>query len=387
MSDQLAHFISGDRACAVALGYDLEARFAQWDALRKRMARAVPAAFTRDEWAYLVTFLDRENLREPFAQSFGEPAPSGKVGALFRPRGPIAIWLPNNVSLLGPLTLILTSFAARPIRVKTGSRSNDLCSAFVAYALENLPPGELADWLRADVKIERFARDDERNKTFAAEAAVRIVFGSDAAATGIHSLPHPVSSIGITFADHRSEAWVEMAALDDARLSTLIRVFAIYGQAGCTSPRRVVVIDGTAEDCATLRRRMIALWREEVPMHIASQNILSNQLAATAGWDAQLAPHHAAVLGVGSFAQRETPGLMSLAIIPATAAEAAAALPTNIQTVGHCLSHADAPGWLALLARTTVKRWVPIARMHHFGAVWDGVNFWRQLFGETFIDP
>ena len=385
MSDHLVHFVRGDRACAVALGYALEARLAQWDALRKRMARGVPDAFTRDEWAYLVTFLDRTNLCEPFAQTFGEPAPSGKVGALFRPRGPIAIWLPNNVSLLGPLTLILTSFAARPIRVKTGSRSNDLCAAFVDYALENLPPGELTDWLRADVKIERFARDDERNKTLAAEAAVRIVFGSDAAATGIHSLPHPVSSIGITFADHRSEAWVEMAALNDAKLSTFIRVFAIYGQAGCTSPRRVVVIDGTREDCTALRERMIGLWREEVPMHVASQNILSAQLAAAAGWDAQMAPRHATVLGVGSFAQREMPGFMSLAIIPATAAEAAAALPENIQTVGHCLSHADAPGWLTLLSRTPVKRWVPIARMHHFGAVWDGVNFWRQLFEETFI--
>ena len=387
MSDHLVHFVQGDRACAVALGYALEARLAQWDALRKRMARGVPDAFTRDEWAYLVTFLDRSNLCEPFAQSFGEPAPSGKVGALFRPRGPIAIWLPNNVSLLGPLTLILTSFAARPIRVKTGSRSNDLCAAFVDYALENLPPGELADWLRTDVKIERFARDDERNKTLAAEAAVRIVFGSDAAATSIHALPHPVSSIGITFADHRSEAWVEMAALNDAKLSTFIRVFAIYGQAGCTSPRRVVVIDGTREDCTALRERMIGLWREEVPMHVASQNILSAQLAAAAGWDAQMAPRHATVLGVGSFAQREMPGFMSLAIIPATAAEAAAALPENIQTVGHCLSHADAPGWLTLLSRTPVKRWVPIARMHHFGAVWDGVNFWRQLFEETFIDP
>ena len=349
MFDRLAHFSRGDRACAVALDYDLEARFSQWDALRKRMARGVPDGFTRDEWAYLITFLDRSNLYEPFDQSFGKPAPVGKVCALFRPRGPIAIWLPNNVSLLGPLTLILASFAGRPIRMKTGSRSNDLCAAFLDYALNNLPPGELADWLGAEVTIERFDRNDQRNHSLAADAAVRIVFGSDAAAAAIHNLPHPVSSIGITFADHRSEAWVEMAALDDAKLLTLIRVFAIYGTAGCTSPRRLVVFDGTLGDCAALRERMIPLWREEVPMHIASQNILSNQLAAIGGWDAQLAPRHAAVLGVGSFAQREIPGGMSLAIIPATASEAATALPANIQTVGHCLRNADAPKWLSLL--------------------------------------
>ncbi len=386
MFDRLAHFSRGDRACTVALDYDLEARFSQWDALRKRMARGVPDGFSRDEWAYLVTFLDRSNLYEPFEQSFGKFEPVGKVGALFRPRGPIAIWLPNNVSLLGPLTLILASFAGRPMRVKTGSRSNDLCAAFLDYALKNLPPGELADWLGASVTIERFDRGDERNHSLAADAAVRIVFGSDAAATAIHSLPHPTTSIGITFADHRSEAWVEMSALDDAKLLTLIRVFAIYGNAGCTSPRRVVIIDGTLEDCVALRERMIALWREEVPMHVASQNILSQQLAAMEVWDAQLAPRHAAVLGVGSLAQRELPGAMSLAIVPATASEAAAALPNNIQTVGHCLRYADAPEWLSLLARTPVKRWVPIAQMHHFGPVWDGANFWRQLFEETLID-
>ncbi len=387
MSDHLAHFTREDRACAVALGYDLEMRFAQWDALRVRMARGVPEAFTRDEWAYLITFFDRANLQLPFTQSFGQLAPAGRVSALFRPRGPIAIWLPNNVSLLGPLTLILTSFAARPIRVKSGSRSDDLCAAFLDYAVENLPAGELADWLRAEVKVERFGREDERNQTFAAAAAVRIVFGSDAAASAVHALPHPVASVGITFADHRSEAWVELAALDDAHLRTLIRVFAIYGQAGCTSPRRVVIIDGTIADCIALRARMIELWREEAPMHVASQNILSYQLAAAAGWDAQLAPRHAAVLGVGTLAQDSMPGLMSLAIVAATATDAASSLPANIQTVGHCLRHAAAPEWLALLAQTPVKRWVPVAQMHHFGAVWDGVNFWQQLFEETLIQP
>jgi hypothetical protein len=381
MSEHLINF--GENV--VALSYDLDERLSQWDGLRLAMVRSVPAAFTRDEWAYLVTFLDHASLMQPFEQSFG-PLASGNASSLVRARGSIALWLPNNVSLLGPLVLILCSFTGAPIRVKAGSRSDDLCKAFVSCALEHLPQGELRDYLSKQVSIGQFDRNDERNRTMAAEASVRIAFGSDAATNAIHSLPHPVHSVGISFADHRSEAWVQMAALDDTSITTLIKVFSIYGQAGCTSPRRVVIIDGTAADCEALRAKMVALWpKQEVPMHIASQNILHCQLAAASGWDAQTAPRNAAVLGVGSLTNAEMTGLMSLAIVSATAQEAAAALPANIQTVGHCLADAGAVNWLSLIARTPIKRWVPAGQMHHFGAVWDGMNFWRQLFEETSI--
>lgn len=366
----------------MALSYDLDQRLAQWDQLRLRMVSSVPDEFTRDEWAYLITFLDRNSLMQPFSQSFGARG-DGIATALFRAHGPIAIWLPNNVSLLGPLVMLLCSFTGESIRIKAGSRSNDLCQAFVNYALEFLPQGELRDYLRERVVIDRFDRDDERNKTMAANASVRIVFGSDAATSAIHSYPHPVHSVGISFADHRSEAWVQMDALDDANIITLIKVFTIYGQAGCTSPQRVVIIDGNEADCKTLRAKMMALWpKQEVPMHIASQNVLHHQLAVVSGWDAVTAPRNAAVIGLGSLTADAMVGLMSLAIVSATAEEAANALPVNIQTIGHCLADANTAPWLSLIARTPVQRWVPVGQMHHFGAVWDGVNFWRQLFEE-----
>jgi hypothetical protein len=349
------------------------------------MVRGVPDEFTRDEWAYLAAFLDAANLSQPFAESFG-PRSLGEVTSLFRPRGPIAIWLPNNVSLLGPLVLILCSLTGAPIRVKAGSRSTDLCQAFVAYALANLAEGALRDYLRDRVRVERFDRADDRNREMAAGASVRIAFGSDAAVAAVHALPHPAHSLGVSFTDRRSEAWVEPRALDDDRIRTLIRVFSIYGQAGCTSPRRVVVLGGSRADCETLRARMLALWpKQEVPMHVASQNILHFQLARAAGWDVLRAPRNAAVLGVGSLTMPEMSGWMSLAIVPATADEAAACLPANIQTVGHCLADADSGSWLELVARTPIQRWVPVGRMHHFGAVWDGSNFWRQLFEEMAV--
>ena len=382
MSEHLVNF-GGN---LVALSYDLDTRLAQWEALRAKMVRGVPAEFTRDEWAYLAGFVAGEHLLGVFAESFGARA-SGKATSLFRARDPIAIWLPSNVSLLGPLVLVLASFAGVPIRVKAGSKSNDLCAAFVRHAVANLGDGELRDCLRDAVKIERFDRSDPGNAEMAAEASVRIAFGSDAAMTAIHSLPHPAGSIGISFGDHRSEAWVEQEALDDAAVATLLKVFAIYGQAGCTSPRRVVMLNGTRADCEALRARMLSLWagtmKSDAPMHIASLNIMHWQLNAASGWDALMATRNAAVLGVGAADQPEMSGLMSLAIVPATVQEALALLPHNIQTIGHCLR--DAAMLLPLLASSKVKRFVPVAQMHHFGPVWDGMNFWRQLFEQTAV--
>jgi len=55
-------------------------------------------------------------------------------------------------------------------------------------------------------------------------------------------------------------------------------------------------------------------------------------------------------------------------------------LPANIQTIGHVVKYPNDPKWLQMLERTHVLRWVPLGRMHHFGPVWDGQDFWRQLF-------
>jgi hypothetical protein len=365
------------------LEYDLAGRFAQWEALRARMVRAVPAEFTRDEWAYLVTFISRESLQSVFAHTFGLPS-SANPPSFFRPRGAVSIWLPNNVSLLGPLVLVLASFTGSPVRVKAGSRSDDLCAAFVQYAIEHLPDGELRDQLRGRVAIDRFDRHDPRNALMAADAAVRIAFGSDAAVSAVLALPHPTNSVGIAFGDHRSEAWVEPASVDDNLVATLIKVFAIYGQAGCTSPRRVVLIDGSRSDCLELCARIAAAWptvsRHDAPMHVASQNLLHSQLNAADGWEVCIAARHAAVLGVGQISRPEMSGLMSLGIVSGSVDEAIATLPANIQTIGTGLLQPD--NLRAKIAPTNVKRLVPLARMHHFGPIWDGQNFFRHLFEE-----
>ncbi len=390
-SAQLQYFRTPQGATVAALDFDLAERLQHWAELRLSMVRQVPAPFTRDEWAYLTLFLDRPNLEHPFRQSFGEMLhdADGLPAMLVRPRGMIAIWLPNTVSLLGPLTLILASLTGAPLWIKTGSRADDLTAAFVNYAVEHLPKGNLAEYLREHVQIEQFDRNSPRNAEMAAAAKVRVVFGSDSAVAAVHALPHPADSVAISFGDHVSEAWVELAALSDEHLMTLIKVFAIYGRAGCTSPRRVVVLDGTPADAGALRQRLVNLWskvvRQEVPMHVASGNILHRQLALAQGWQASTAPRQAAVLVSGPSGLPEPTGLMTLAIMAANLDQTVATLPVNIQTVGHCIRHPDDPMWWRGLVATPVKRFVPLAAMHHFGPVWDGANFWRQLFEEVVL--
>ncbi len=217
----------------------------------------------------------------------------------------------------------------------------------------------------------------------AAHAAVRIVFGSDEAASAIHSLPHPVESSGISFSDRRSEAWLELDCCSDDVLRDLIKVFAIYGQAGCTSPSRVILLNASRDEALKVRDRLAALWPvvlRRPSMNIASDNVRAWQLARAAGWDSVLVGENRGVLSVGEYTLKTFSNLMEMRIIPASLEEAQGQLPKNIQTIGHAVTNPAAAEWMELLSGTNVVRFVPLRTMHHFETLWDGSDFWQQLF-------
>jgi hypothetical protein len=380
-------FVSAGRRTLALLPFDLDAVLADWASLRPRMAREKPAAFTRDEWAYLISFLDRGNLESAFAGAFGEPEAAesaGPVHAVARPGGPVALWLPNNVSLLGALTLVLLSLTGNPLWIKAGSRGDDLTRDFLLYALEKLPAGALRDHMTSSVRAEVFPRGDARNAEWAARAQTRIVFGTDAAAEAVHALPHPVGSVGFSFAHRESEAWIEAAAADDALLETLLRVFAVYGQAACTSPSRVVLLDGSEGEARALRDRLLALWPRLFPadpeMAVASTAVLDHQWAASLGWESRLAARHGAALAAGRDGLAKPSGLRLLPIVPLSAERALATLPERIQTIGHGVTAARERALLPAVAASNATRYVRLSDMHRFGPVWDGQAFWRETF-------
>jgi hypothetical protein len=379
-------FASAGRRTRVLLPFPIDAVLDDWSSLRTTMIRSKPEAFTRTEWAYLVEFLDREALAEVFREAFGSPDPAGGASAhaVARPGGMVAVWLPNNVSLLGALSLILLSLTGNPIRLKSGSRGDDPTRTFLDYTLERLRPGPLHEHLLKAVAVETFTREDPRNAEWASLAHVRIAFGSDAGVAAIESLAHPDGSAGFSFGHRVSQAWIEPAACDDRDLETVLRVFDVYGQAACTSPSRVVLLDATRDDARLLRDRMVSLWSRVFPRPpeaiVASTGLLEDQWARVEGWDSRLVCGHGAALAVGDPGMSPPAGQRILPLMPMTISEALERLPRNIQTVGHAVSPAVERDLLPRLTSHGVLRVVPVREMHHFGPVWDGQDYWRRTF-------
>jgi len=387
MSDFIQYFRHTDGTIALMLDFDLQGLIEDWRKLRRAMVRNISGGFTRDEWAYMLMFLDQDNLMRPFQQTFGQPVsyPEGPLKILAKPRGEIALWLPNNVSLLGPLMLILISLTGNPLRMKGGTRSENLTGTFRDYALSALDECALKTYLQAQTTIDCFDREDQRNREMAKTAKVRLAFSSDEAAHAIEAMPHPTHSRGIYFTDKCSEAWIEYGAVSDEAVDTLIKIFAIFGQAGCTSPRRVVLIGGDVDQAMALKCRILGRWPAttiQIPPHTASENIMARQCAVALGWDAELAANNGAVIAAGNRSLPAFSSRMSLPIVWADLESALSELPPNIQTIGHNLNDANDPKWLRAIVASNVKRFVPIGNMHHFGPVWDGYGFWRQLFEE-----
>ncbi len=373
----------------LALPHALDDVIEAWDALRRQLLRSPPPGFTRDELAYVISFLAPESLLALLHSALGprEPSqPTHPPQRLLRPRADAALWLPNNVSLLGPLMLVMVSLAGCRVHIKAGSDAEDLTLALLELARASARE-PLTSYLRQQVEHLRIEHDDPRMAELAASAELQIFFGSDAGAAAVMALPRQVRSVWLPFADRRSEAWIEPAAASDATLTALLRVFAIYGQAGCTSPRRVVLLDATDQQAHALAERLCALWPRVITasaaMHVASGNVMAEQWALALGYRAQRTPDGAAVIASGTLELPELSPLDAprlLPIVAASRAAALAALPENIQTIGHALERASDPAWVQLLAHTRAARFVPLAQMHHFGALWDGYPLLGTLF-------
>jgi hypothetical protein len=382
-----AVFTAGGRSTLVLLPFDLDRAIADWAAMRRRMVGTRPEAFSRAEWAYLISFLDPEGLERVFTDTFGgRQAGESRLAMqeVARPGGPVAVWLPNNVSLLGSLTLILLTLTGNPVRIKSGSRGDDLTCLFLDYASQNLSEGELKEILSQGVDAQVFSRTDTRNAEWAALARTRLVFGSDAAVEAIHALPHPMDSVGFSFGHRQSEAWLEPVACDDRTLESLLRVFDVYGQNACTSPGRVVLLEGTAHQAFEIRDRLLSLWKtffkRDPEMAVASASILDHQWAASLGWNSRLARRHGAAFAVGQADLPDPRGQRLLPLLSLSIPEAIASLPECIQTIGHAVSPERRRMLPAQVAIRGVKRFVPLAEMHRFGPIWDGQSFWRGTF-------
>lgn len=383
MSSVLHYFAGKSATNAVVLSFEINELLAQWESLRSRMIRLRPSQFTRDEWAYLIRFVESKNLNSVFERAFGRRTTATSFNYLLRPRTTVAVWLPNNVSLLGPLSLILLSLTGSRLLLKLGSRNVGLTAAFLGFVRDNLPHGVLLNYLNDAIELKSFDRSDPMSQQWIDASDVQIVFGSDEAVRGVRRAAQSTQSLIFGFSDRVSEAWIEPKQVNPAALNQLMKIFAIYGRLGCTSPRRVVLIDGDEQDAVRLRDGLAETWsriEDRPPLNVASENIRELQWAKAHGWDPLITQGRHAMLASGSAELPLPQGGNSLAITTSPLKFIASSLPQNIQTIGHLVENASDVKWLNLLAVTKVKRFVKLADMHHFGAVWDGWKFWESVF-------
>jgi hypothetical protein len=381
---KLCRFVRPGTTTAVRLPHDLDALLAAWSAVRSRMARNVHPDFARTEWAYLTQFLERGSLLSVFRDTFGEPVPeAGHADLLAAPRTRVALWLPNNVSMLGPLALVLLSLTGCEVRVKAGSHSRDLCTVWIAWLRQIVQDDALRPWLDR-LRIESFDRSDPRNAGLAEWADARILFGGDAAADAVERLPHPHSSAGYYFTHKVSEAWTDPGARDPSMPVTLAKVFNVYGQAGCTSPKRVVVVGGTREDARRLATELAGVWPKAAPdlqpRHVASETVMAAQWARAQGFETVALGRNSGVAVLGECGPIPVAAHMAISIQWGSLEQTLATQPANLQTIGHALADPGDGRWLDGLAKSPALRFVPLAEMHHFSPVWDGMAWWQGLF-------
>ena len=352
----------------------------EWSEVRKVMIRKRSSEFTRDEWAYLISFLNPDSL---FQNIENELHTLGET-SLLKPVSKIALWLPNNVSLLGPLTSILLSLISPELKVKSGSRGKNLLATFNQWIIENTDAEKIKSWINTKVSVENFDRTDPRNTLMAKWADRRILFGGNAAAESIENLPHPIGSKGIYFTDKVSEVWIDSSSINSDNIITLGKVFAIYGQAGCTSPKRVVLVDGSKSDCQKLATLMQENWKSirinQPEMFYASEVIMAEQVNHFNGVDCYILGQNEGIVTIIDSEPKAHPINMNLTLQTLPASEILSTQAENLQTVGYFLNDPKDEKWLRLLSRTPATRFVPCSQMHHFSMKWDGLEWWRDLF-------
>lgn len=393
MFDNVINFKSNNQSRSVILPFSLAFRLNDYSDLQKSMIRNRDPNFSRSEWAYLINFISKSNLKSIFVKTFGEITDIDiNNGLYYSPFTHISVWLPNNVSLLGPLTVAMLSLIGARVEVKVGSRSLDLVSKLRDFIVTHQPESKLANWFTQEMKIHEVDRTSSVNKSMSAAADVRIVFGSNDAARGVDLLDHPLHSKGLYFSDRVSEAWISADFINEKSvLKDLVSVFMVYGQAGCTSPKRICIIGGDSESAKFLQNNLIKNWESynlpKVEQNIASQNILLKQLLDAEGRPNCLAPGSSAVFFLDEVNFPAPRSNNSISVQAGRFEDFIESQPDNLQTIGYALTPNDKRCALPLISRMkSVSRFVNLANMHDFGPVWDDRNWFLELFRVTDVE-
>ena len=185
-------FAAGGRRTRLLLPFRLDGALEDWAALRSVMVKQKPDAFTRDEWAYLIGFLDREFSTASSARPSAtanrsrRPAPRGRAPGRHGGRVAAQQRQPARAAHTDPAE---PHRQRRPDQGRLARRRPD--PPLFDYASTHLRPGELRDHLARNITVEVFSREDARNAAWASSARTRIAFGSTPASPRFRRCPIP----------------------------------------------------------------------------------------------------------------------------------------------------------------------------------------------------
>lgn len=372
--------------------------------------RACPlhAEFPGSGLAFLGRLCQRDNLPAMVGDSLGgldyldrflpRPSLAGREARAYA-RGISVHWLAGNVPTLGILSLIsaMVTKNASVIRVP---RAADGLLTEILRMLHGM--GKAHRQLASAVAIVRYDPEDTTSAEILSRMAdTRVIWGSDETTTAIRALPSKPCCVDLVFSDRTSFAIVGRSHLTGENASRAARLIAhdasVFEQKACASPHTVFL--STTSDAEV--RKFCELLFEEMGNalhHMPKRMPSPKESAAILNLRSQYAMFHETwhssgleftILSDDRTCLGPPIGNRTIYVrkLPAGDGKLAAAIPTNVQSVGLAADGEERDRLTELLGQSGVHRITALGGMTHFEIPWDGVPIPQYLVRWTLRPP
>ena len=316
--------------------------------------------------------------------------------ALLQPRGLAFHIAPANVETMFVYSWLYSALMGNRniVRISDRASANSLllCEVFDA-ALGDAPQA-----MRNSLAILQYGHDDAVTAAVSEACDVRVVWGGDATVRAIRAVPLAPRATELVFADRYSFAVIRATAYNNLpapeRATLAARFFNDtfwFDQAACSSPR-LVVWQGTAEECALSAREFYdALEAEVVRRGLAADAGLRLERftfacrAALDGPVTDVERHHGAFETVTlreltPFCREHCGGGLLYQFHAATLAPLAAFIDRRDQTLSYFGFDGDSLAELArMVSPRGIDRIVPIGHALDFDRYWDGYDLFLEF--------
>lgn len=204
---------------------------------------------------FLSAWLRRENLAKVVALNLnGNPAlldgfiPVGRGYQAAKPHGLVAMWMAGNVGTLPMFSMVPALIGRNACVVKLASSDPEGMDGLLAVLAE-ARAGDLrgADVLDAVAVIQFDHEDRGLSESMSRNADVKIIWGGEAAVSGIRALPTSEHCVEIVFGPKYSIGVIDRKLLEgdpaklEGAIGSFVRDIAVFDQRACSAPQTIFV--------------------------------------------------------------------------------------------------------------------------------------------------